>query len=708
MKNTFIMLAISIAIGQGIACKKMSSKLEKSVLNGERSGAGSATIASSVPYSWSNVAIGGGGYVTGIAIHPTQSNRMYVRTDVGGAYKWDGTNQRWIPMLDGISTIRVDGMALDANAPDRVYLALNDGVYRSNDRGVNWSKVFSTTYDGNGDLRWAGECLAVDSLTSTVVYAGTRTDGLYRSTNTGSTWTKITSVPNGTKGVRSVAVDPSASTSGRSAIVYAGIPGTGIYRSTDGGTTFSAMSGAPASPNRMVVVGGKLYVAHTTGVSVWNGSAWSDITPAGGANKNYCGLAVEAYDYLKIAVCQRYSTFNNPLYRSSDGGATWQQMNTAALPITKTLEAPWWPNSWFSSATSALAFDPLHHGDLYYTDWFGVWFTSNAWAAGSVAWTTRIKGDEETVVLTLTAPPGGVSLYSGLADVFGFRHDDVTAYPTARLYNINEGFSIAYCESTPANIAILGASGNDGTGTILATSSNSGTSWTTRTLPSGVKLGRIAISATNPDKMVYIAGGSAGAVYYSTNRGNSWSAATGAPTGAVNAIDVWSKDFSLAADCVDGNTFYIYKTGYLYASTDGGATWVQKNATAIPNKNSYLFVAARPGTNGEVWVSLDNNGLYKTTNGGTTFTKVTALTTATAFAWGAPASGSSTPTLFCYGTVSGIKGMYRSTDLGATWDQIDNGTQKFPAGVKGLAGDRQVFGRVYVGTGGRGVMYGQP
>lgn len=704
--NTLLLLS-AIVIQQGVtSCKKIEKELLNTDATSRSVSAGS--IRSMLAYNWGNVAIGGGGYVTGIAIHPTQSNRMYIRTDVGGAYKWDGTNQRWVPMLEGLSTIRVDGMALDANAPDRVYLALNDGVYRSENLGQSWTKVMTATYNGNGDMRWTGECLAVDPLTSTVVYAGTRSDGLYRSTNTGAAWTKITGIPNGTNGVRTVVVDPATSVSGRSATVYAGIPGTGIYRSTDGGTTFSAMAGAPAAPNRMQVVGGKLYVTHSTGVTVWNGSSWKDITPAGGAGKNYCGLSIEAYDPLKIAVCQRYSTFNNPLYRSSDGGTTWQQMNTTSLPIAKTLEAPWWPNSWFSSATSALAFDPLHHGDLYYTDWFGVWYSSNAWAEGSVAWSTRIKGDEETVVLTLAAPPGGASLYSGVADVFGFRHDNINTYPAARLYNINEGFSIAYCETQPANIAILGASGNDGTGTILATSVNSGNTWTVRTLPAGVKLGRIAISATNPDKMVYIAGGTGGTVYYSTSRGASWAAATGAPTGAVNAIDVWSKDFSLAADCVDGNTFYIYKSGYLYATTNGGATWSQQNATAIPAKNSYLFVAARPGTPGEVWVSLDNNGLYKTTNGGTTFTKVTALTTSTAFSWGAPATGTSTPTVYSYGTISGIKGLYRSTDLGVNWDRIDNGTQVFPAGVKALAGDRQVFGRIYVGTGGRGVLYGQP
>ncbi|MGN6510282.1 MAG: hypothetical protein ACTHLD_12555, partial [Chitinophaga sp.] len=123
MKLTATMMAaIGMAILSAYACKKMSAKPEKEALDGERSGV-SSTLGM-VSYDWGNVAIGGGGYVTGMVIHPTTSNRMYARTDVGGAYRWDGTNQRWQPMLDGISTIRVDGMALDAHAPDRVYLAL--------------------------------------------------------------------------------------------------------------------------------------------------------------------------------------------------------------------------------------------------------------------------------------------------------------------------------------------------------------------------------------------------------------------------------------------------------------------------------------------------------------------------------------------------------------------------------------------------------
>jgi len=694
----FFVFWISLLLGVFTSCNKniLVEKPQKQELE--------IMTKSVLVYSWGSVTTGGGGYVTGIVIHPTTADRMYIRTDVGGAYRWESATSGWIPILEGLSTGNgAEGIAIDKNYPDRVYVALSDGVYRSNDRGANWAKLLSTTYSPNSDLRWDGECLSVDPNNSSVIYAGTHGNGLYRSLDGGTSWAQITSLPT-TSNVRSVAINPNVIANGRSSKVYIGIPGTGVYKSTDGGDIFAVESGAPASPNRMIFVD-KLYVSHATGLAKYGDGVWTDLTPSAGLNKYYCGITVDPTNPLKMAVCQWSKTFNNPFFRSSNGGTSWEQINTTTFPIVKHLEAPWWPSSWFSSATACLAFDPLHSGNLYYTDWFGIWNTTNLWT-NPIDFYTREKGHEETVVLTLAAPPSGALVYSGVCDVFGFRHDALGTFPTKQLYGIQEGFSIAYCESSPLNIAILGSSGNDGTGTILRTSADKGETWTTRALPSGAKLGRIAICATDANKMVYINGTSTGAVYYSTNKGSSWTVATGAPTGTVNAVDVWSKSFPLASDCVD-NRFYIFKAGFLYASTDGGATWTKKNSTAIPGANSFLNIVPKPETTGEIWVSLDDNGLYKTTNGGVNFSQVnTSLTASKVFAWG-KASGSTIPTAFCYGTLSGVVGMYRSVDSGTSWDEIANG-QKFPTGVKALAADRQTFGRVFVGTGGRGVLYGQP
>src|SRR5688500_9777656 len=54
-------------------------------------------------YKWENVAIGGGGFVSAIIPSKTQANLFYARTDVGGAYRWDATENKWTALLDWVS-----------------------------------------------------------------------------------------------------------------------------------------------------------------------------------------------------------------------------------------------------------------------------------------------------------------------------------------------------------------------------------------------------------------------------------------------------------------------------------------------------------------------------------------------------------------------------------------------------------------------------
>jgi xyloglucan-specific exo-beta-1,4-glucanase len=78
-------------------------------------------------YTWQNVAMGGGGFVSGIITSKTEQNLMYARTDVGGAYRWDAANSRWIPLLDWTSESElgyqgVESLAIDPVEPNKVYM----------------------------------------------------------------------------------------------------------------------------------------------------------------------------------------------------------------------------------------------------------------------------------------------------------------------------------------------------------------------------------------------------------------------------------------------------------------------------------------------------------------------------------------------------------------------------------------------------------
>src|SRR5690348_5292695 len=64
---------------------------------------GAGVAAAEQQYNWRNVQIAGGGYVPGIIFNPTERNLVYARTDIGGAYRWNESTQRWTPLLDWVS-----------------------------------------------------------------------------------------------------------------------------------------------------------------------------------------------------------------------------------------------------------------------------------------------------------------------------------------------------------------------------------------------------------------------------------------------------------------------------------------------------------------------------------------------------------------------------------------------------------------------------
>ena len=79
-------------------------------------------------YNWSNVAIGGGGYITGIVYNPGEEGLAYARTDIGGAYRFDKSQDKWVAITDHFggdqwNLIGIESIASDPKEPNRVYAA---------------------------------------------------------------------------------------------------------------------------------------------------------------------------------------------------------------------------------------------------------------------------------------------------------------------------------------------------------------------------------------------------------------------------------------------------------------------------------------------------------------------------------------------------------------------------------------------------------
>lgn len=115
-----------------------------------------ATGPAQAAFDWQNVRFGGGGgFVDGIVFHPKSEGIAYARTDIGGLYRLNATDDSWTILTDSICTdegwwvvilirhIRdfgklmvcrhsngVDAVALDPQNDEVVYAAV--GLYSTN------------------------------------------------------------------------------------------------------------------------------------------------------------------------------------------------------------------------------------------------------------------------------------------------------------------------------------------------------------------------------------------------------------------------------------------------------------------------------------------------------------------------------------------------------------------------------------------------
>ncbi|WP_223066994.1 carbohydrate binding domain-containing protein [Paenibacillus caui] len=434
-----------------------------------------------------------------------------------------------------------------------------------------------------------------------------------------------------------------------------------------------------------------------------SGSAANMVKNPGFENKGaFQAIDVDPFDSRHILVSRHNWAHNLPMYRSVDGGTSWTEMN-----MSKNGTVAWWPNHHWRSATSSLVFDSFSQGKVWFTDWYGMWQTSDVTADPSV-WTNEEKGHEELVTVSnlLSPPSGTVKLFSGVADVGGFEHDSLPDFPSAGIWSkgLPTGHTttgLDFQESDPNFIIRVGRQDWQGEGS-GGYSADGGASYTAFTSVPG-KGGRVAVSA-NTRRMVWLPQNDV--PYYSEDNGATWKASSGAPSGAVGGSNIFVWNYPLASDRVDGSKFYLYKEGTLYKSTDGGATWSAAN-TGLP-KESWHSVQAAPGACGEVWISLNGSGLYRSTNSGDTFSKIQGVQKAYLFSFGKNAPGKTNPAVFVYGIVKQKEGIFRSDDNGVTWVQIDSPLIRAGDEPNAMAGDRQTYGRVYVGTNGTGIYYGAP
>lgn len=723
-------------------------------------------------YTWKHVVTGGGGgYVPGIIFNTKEKDLIYARTDIGGAYRWNPATNSWVQLLgwigfDDWNWTGVESIATDPVDPDRLYLAVgtytnnwtsaNGAILRSTDRGNTFQRTdLPFKLGGNMPGRGMGERLAIDPNQNSILYLGARSgNGLWRSTDYGVTWSKVTSFPNpgsyvqdpsepylaDITGVVWITFDPRTGTPGSATqTIYVGVAdqGNSIYRSTDAGATWEAVPGQPTGflPHHGILgSNGLLYVSYSDTQGPYDGSKgdvykfntatgeWTMISPIPSTSSDnyfgYGGLAVDAQNPNTIMVASLNSWWPDAiLFRSTDAGATWTRIWDWASYPSRTLRytmdisnAPWLnfgntnpvepvPAVKLGWMIGDLDIDPFDSDRMMYGTGATIYGTTNLtnWdKGGTITIKSMAVGIEEASVQDLISPPSGANLYSVLGDISGFRHDDLTKSPAA-MYSIPYAgtyHSIDYAELNPSFMVRVGCgvpSASPPT-TSSAFTYDGGLTWFAGNNDiSGLTGGGTVAAAADASVVVWAPKDAP--VSLSKDNGNSWTPCQGVPTNA-----------QVRSDRVNPKKFYAFAAGRFYVSTDGGVNFTVTAASGLPSNGQFK---AMPGREGDIWLA-GSDGMYHSTDSGTSFTKLTNVQVADTIGFGKAAPGQSYPAIYTCAKIDNIRGIFRSDDAGETWVRINDDLHQYGCTNSCITGDPRIYGRVYVGTNGFGIVYGEP
>lgn len=700
--------------------------------------------------AWSNARFGCGGMITGIVCHPSEKDLVYVRTDVGGAYRFDGEVGEWIPLNDALTEkeknlMGIAGIAIDPQNPDVVYVAAGtywymhgygSDVLKSTDRGKTWKKTgLNAVFEANnGEGRRWGECIAVDPNNSSVIYCGTRYTGLAASDDGADSWYYISDVKSGItspdqnsyQGTRIVTFDKeSGLADGRTRVVYTASDGVGVYKTTDGGRSWSLIEGSPESVLRMDCIGGKLYMASKTGVFEYDGTNISDITP-----EKLIGRKAET-------VCTAYTSDGKPvvivsgegdypefhIYRRI-GDGDWELCSSEINSGNIIPNEMTWANIGINFCATAIDPFPDKEGEIlmWGLDGRGMWKSTDM-LSDDIKYSFDVKGIEETCINNIVSVPGDAP-YVAIMDYTGWKMSNPYSYdnyhffaiPSVLTDHVNGEYlgqltGFDFCEENPEFIAM---SADYVTYGLIGVSEDGGKNWINNGFPTteGAGMGDVAVSSQVKDGKYPVLVACARRndkvrdVYalWSDDWGRTWHSCEGLPANLYDASQYDQARNVIEPDRVKGNVFYAIDkvNGDIYISEDWGVSFEKSKANVKgAGSGSCCSIITNPKKAGEAYIVV-NNSLFKSTDGCRTVTKLTEFDNVTDISYGKEKDGNSYVSLYVFGDINGERGLYRSDDNGAAWLKL-NDERYGLSNVNHIEADRDVYGRVYVGTGGRGV-----
>jgi photosystem II stability/assembly factor-like uncharacterized protein len=529
------------------------------------------------------------GFAASVAASAISATTAYAIVD-GQVYRTSDGGGTWsarpIP-IDSASVAYVYSLSLDPSAPSTLFAGAGDGLYKSTDEGLRWTR--SPALSGDVDailshparpstlfavlrgnlLSKSADGGATWKLTTGLVAAGhtgpfissiigdpndedtvyLMTDqGLFRTKDGGATWTLLSQNLD-VSGSSVLAID-----SARSAGLYLSRTGSGVYRSTDGGASWTLLqTGLPQSSIGSLAIdpqhAARLFASTPDGVfrSDDGGSTWT--TSSAGIR----GASIQsvAIDPTRSSVA--YAGTDHGLFRTRNGGRSWDVSGLAGHAVYGIAVNPSEPSNLFA-ATDSFVFKSVDAGAT--------------WLAANVGFSSSPFVGGDSVVSIAMDPKTPTTLYGSTPDGLYKSGDNGESWLKTTLNN--EIFALTIDPMSPSVIyagteADYSYGGARGTFDLLMKSTDGGGSWSKsqKGLPEGSAI--IYAIAIDPSNTSVLYAGTDAGLYKSLDAGTNW-VLTGSELAQTSVS-------SLAIDSVKTSTLYAGTSQGAFRSTDGGVTW---------------------------------------------------------------------------------------------------------------------------------------
>ena len=631
---------------------------------------------------WRSIGPYRGGRTVGAAGVPQQPNVFYVGVNNGGVWKTTDYGLTWTPIFDGQPTQSVGAVAVAPSDPNVLYVGSGEGLQRPD--------------------------LSIG-------------DGIYRSTDAGKTWDHF-----GLRDARQIGaiiVDPKDSA--RLFVAALGHPygpneERGVFRSTDGGVSFQKVlyrdenTGAidlafdPANAQTIYAVlwsarqgpweYNNAYSGATSGLfkSTDGGATWQPLTvglPSAADGVSRIGIGVAPSDPKRIYAWVTART--SGLYRSDDAGASWTLMNTE-------------PRVWGRGDDFAnFRVDPSNANVVYAANTStyrsvdgGHSFIAIKGAPGGDDYHTIWINPANHDIILIAADQGATITVNG-----GQTWSSWYNQPTAQMFHVAADNRFPYW--------LYGGQQESGSAGVVSRSDYGAITFR-EWHPVGVE--EYGYAAPDPLHPGIIFGGKV--TRYDERTGDVQNVG---PIVVRDGADRFVRTAPILFSPADPHVLY-FATQFLYKTIDGGRSWttispdLSRAKSDVPSslgvfaaeaaksehRGVIYAIAPSPLTTAVIWTGSDDGSVHLTKNGGATWADVTpkALT-----AWSkvTQIDASHVDANAAYISVSRFRIddltplIYRTRDGGRTWTLITRGLAP-DAPVNVVREDPQTRGLLFAGT----------